>query len=587
MNTKKTIRKAAAVGLAAITLGACGAVTFQAPANVVNAASVTAATFSLNKSEVTLGVGENFDLTLAGGKAIAETSFNAGSTSKKIAYFDFKQGLKAIAPGKATISIVSKSGAKATCKVTVKNAPEKITVSPDKLTLGVGEVKEVSSSVNSGAASQTRNYRVNDTSIIQQIPTSWNFKFKATKTGTGVIMASTYNYKSDACIVTVKPAPTKVSVTKTSMTLGVGETASIGSYLNDGAASSQRTYRTSDSSVIRMTKTNWTGVFKAVKPGVAWVTVKTHNGKEASCKITVKPAPTSVKITKSALSMGVGETSSLGSNLNNGAAASKRTFRSSAPSVVKMTKTNWTGEFQAVKTGVAWVTVRTYNGKESSCKITVKSAPTWIKTNKKTITMNVGDTATVSSYVNEGAASMKRTYASVDSSIVKMTQTNWEGKFKALKPGITYVSVKSYNGKMNWCKVIVKGGSLSASAQKEQDIIELINDTRVDMGIAPLKTDSKASSAARCKAQDLYDTNYLSMYSSKYGSIEQILKKYNVSFSDGYVQIGVNYKSVSAFFDYMYRASSSAAVINSKFDRVGAGFAGNSTNSGWTVFFIK
>ena len=573
MNTKKTFRKAAAVGLAAVTLGACGAVTFQAPADVVNAASVTAATFSLNKSEVTLGVGENFNLTLSGGKAIAETSFNAGSTSKKIAYFDFKQGLKAIAPGKATISIVSKSGAKATCKVTVKNAPDKITVSPEKLTLGVGEVKEVSSSVNSGAASQTRNYRVNDTSIIQQIPTSWNFKFKTLKTGTGVIMASTYNYKSDACIVTVKPAPTKVSVTKTSMTLGVGETASIGSYLNDGAASSQRTYRTSDSSVIRMTKTNWTGVFKAVKPGVAWVTVKTHNGKEASCKITVKPAPTSVKITKSALSMGVGETSSLGSNLNNGAAASKRTYRSSAPSVVKMTKTNWTGEFQAVKTGVAWVTVRTYNGKESSCKITVKSAPTWIKTNKKTITMNVGDTATVSSYVNEGAASMKRTYASVDSSIVKMTQTNWEGKFKALKPGITYVSVKSYNGK--------------TSAQHEQDIIELVNDTRVDMGIAPLKTDTKASSAARCKAQDLYDTKNLSMYSSKYGSIEQILKKYNVSFADGYVQIGVNYKSVSAFFDYMYRASSSAAILNSKFDRIGAGFVGNSTRSGWTVFFIK
>ena len=38
-----------------------------------------------------------------------------------------------------------------------------------------------------------------------------------------------------------------------------------------------------------------------------------------------------------------------------------------------MTKTNWTGEFQAVGNGTAWITGRTYNGKEASCKIVVKA----------------------------------------------------------------------------------------------------------------------------------------------------------------------------------------------------------------------
>ena len=85
----------------------------------------------------------------------------------------------------------------------------------------------------------------------------------------------------------MKKAPDKITLTKGVLTLGVGEKYTLGSSVNDGAASSQRTYRTSNSSVVKMTKTNWTGEFKAVKKGVAYITVRTYNGKEASCKVTV------------------------------------------------------------------------------------------------------------------------------------------------------------------------------------------------------------------------------------------------------------------------------------------------------------
>ena len=120
-----------------------------------------------------------------------------------------------------------------------------------------------------------------------------------------------------------------------------------------------------------MTKTNWTGDFVGVKPGVAYVTVRSYNGKEHSCKVTVKPAPKSVTISKKTLTMKVGQTATLSCWTNDGAGCATRTFRTSNSSIVKMTKTNWTGSFKAMKPGVAWVTVRTYNGKESSCKVTV------------------------------------------------------------------------------------------------------------------------------------------------------------------------------------------------------------------------
>ena len=120
-----------------------------------------------------------------------------------------------------------------------------------------------------------------------------------------------------------------------------------------------------------MTKTNWTGSFKAVKPGTAWVTVRLYNGLEKSCRITVKKAPTWVGLNKSSITLKVGQTGSVNAYIASDAGCATRTYRTSNSSIVKMTRTNGTGEFKAMKKGVAWVTVRTYNGKEKSCKITV------------------------------------------------------------------------------------------------------------------------------------------------------------------------------------------------------------------------
>ena len=127
-------------------------------------------------------------------------------------------------------------------------------------------------------------------------------------------------------------------------------------------------WRTSSSKIVTV---DGSGNIKAAGTGTAWVTGKNSSGLENSCRITVKNAPSKVTISKNTLTLGVGETFTLSSTVPNGSAASKRTFRTSNSSVVKMTNTNWTGSFRAVKPGTAYVTVRTYNGKESSCKITV------------------------------------------------------------------------------------------------------------------------------------------------------------------------------------------------------------------------
>ena len=239
-----------------------------------------------------------------------------------------------------------------------------------------------------------------------------------------------------------------VFLNTSTMSLGKGETTKLTATGGNGGIK----WRTSNSKIITVDQK---GNVKAVNNGTAWVTAKGNNGQEKSCKITVKNAPTKVTLTKGILTIGVGEKYSVNSGVNNGAAAAKRTYRTSNSSIVKMTRTDWQGDFVGVKPGVAYVTVRTYNGKESTCKVTVKAAPTSVTISKKSMTMKVGQTASLSCSVPSNAGCATRTYRTSNSSVIKMTKTNWTGEFKAMKPGVAWVTVRTYNGKESSCKITV------------------------------------------------------------------------------------------------------------------------------------
>ena len=245
---------------------------------------------------------------------------------------------------------------------------EKVNISKTAVTLGKGEKFSLTATaLPSDAAGRTITW----TSSNNNVAKVSGGQITAVSNGTATITAKTSNGKNAKCTVTVKNAPTKITLTKGILTLGVGEKFTVGSGINDGAGCAKRTYRTSNSSIVKMTRTDWNGDFYGVKPGVAYVTVKTYNGKESTCKVTVKSAPASVTISKKTLTLKVGQTATLSCSVPSNAGCATRTFRTSNSNVVKMTKTNWTGSFKAMKKGTAYVTVRTYNGKESACKITV------------------------------------------------------------------------------------------------------------------------------------------------------------------------------------------------------------------------
>ena len=357
------------------------------------------------------------------------------------------------AVGSYTVKIAGINGYYGTSTVSYKILAVAKTIKLDKAstTLGVNESITLKATTDPAAAASNATWKSSNAAVV----TVSKGKITAKKAGSATITV-TSGKVSATCKVTVKAAPSKVSLTKTAITLGVGETYSLGSSIPANTAAATRTYSSSNGSVVKMTKTSWTGQFKAMKVGTAKVTVKLYNGKTASCTVTVKKAPTKVTLTKTSVTLGVGESFSLGSSIPSGTAAAKRTYSSSNKSVVKMTKTDWTGNFTAVKVGTAKVTVKLYNGKTASCTVTVKKAPASVKLNKGNLTLKVGQTASVSAVLPTGTAAAKRTYRSSNSSVVKMTKTDWTGTFKAMKPGTAYVTVQLYNGKKASIKVTVK-----------------------------------------------------------------------------------------------------------------------------------
>ena len=107
---------------------------------------------------------------------------------------------------------------------------------------------------------------------------------------------------------------------------------------------------------------------RALKVGTAKITVKTDNGKLASATITVKPAPTKVKLSKTKATLGVKEKLTLKVTLPRNT-ASALTWTSSKPKVASVDQK---GNVRALKKGTAVITVKTFNGKTAKVTVTVK-----------------------------------------------------------------------------------------------------------------------------------------------------------------------------------------------------------------------
>ena len=270
--------------------------------------------------------------------------------------------------GETDLKVWTDNGKYDMCRVIVyENKPTSIDL-PSTLSLEVGKSKTLTPTVVPSDAVYTLSWSSSNTSVAT---VSQSGVVTAKATGATIITVRTDNGKSDDCLVTVTQSavsPTSVSVTPTSLSLEVNQTANLTATVYPSNATTSLTWSSSNTNVAKVSG----GKVTAVGAGSCVITVKTSNGKSATCNVTVaEPVvnPTSVYVSPSSLSLEVNETANLTATVYPSNATTSLTWSTSNSSVAKVTD----GKVTAVGAGTCKITVKTSNGKSASCNVTVKS----------------------------------------------------------------------------------------------------------------------------------------------------------------------------------------------------------------------
>lgn len=257
-------------------------------------------------------------------------------------------------------------------------------------------------------------------------------------------------------LISTTTAPTSIYLNQTSLTLGAGESYTLTKSVYPYNASTSYTWSSSNTSVAAVSN----GKVTAKKSGTANITVKTSNGKTATCKVTVKPAPTSVKTNPASVTLGVGEKYTISESTNSGtyANASNLKWSTSNSSVATVTKGSGNKATVTAKgVGTAYVKITLYNGKTAQCKVTVKPAPTSVKSYPASVTLGKGENYTIAAGTNSGSWSTIYTWSSSNNSVATVTGTTAnKAKITAKGTGTATITIRTFNGKTATCKVTVK-----------------------------------------------------------------------------------------------------------------------------------
>jgi len=234
-----------------------------------------------------------------------------------------------------------------------------------------------------------------------------------------------------------------VKLNKTSLTLGVGQGYTLKATQNTNASLKWKSGSTAVAAV------STAGKITAKKAGTSKITVTASNGKTASCAVTVKPAPSSVKLSKTSASMAVGSTLTLTVSLSPSGTAAGRSWKSGNTAVLTVDSA---GKITAKKAGTTTVTVTTHNGKKASCTVKVLAQPTSVRLDKSSAKLGVGQSLTLKATLAPSGASAAKSWKSSNSAVVSVSSA---GKITGKKTGKATVTVTTANGKTASCAVTV------------------------------------------------------------------------------------------------------------------------------------
>ena len=197
-------------------------------------------------------------------------------------------------PGTAVVQAISSRGDVVEITVNISDGDATIELNETEITIYEGETYKLEAIINSkydDVEHEVKWSRQNESYYYENISIDQNGLVTGLRVGAATVTATLPNGNSATCKITVKQTVpiTSIRLNKTSMSLKVGQTATLKAYIGPPEATYDKTI-TWKSSKPEVATVDENGNIEAKSAGETTITATTTNGIEATCKITVEEA---------------------------------------------------------------------------------------------------------------------------------------------------------------------------------------------------------------------------------------------------------------------------------------------------------
>ena len=374
--------------------------------------------------------------------------------------------------GTAYVRVTTYNGVQGIVRVKVWDKPKRLFMSSSNIQLGVDMTERIlvmiwlsnsSNFIYTSSDGKAVGAFSTDNPLVATVDSAGNVT-GVTKGETTLRFTTTTGLQI-AARVTVLSAPTSLSISKESTTLGVGMTETlttkVGAYEMGAIA-----FSSSNEDVATVDKN---GKVTAKKAGDAIITAETKSASGAmlyaACRVTVLPAPDKIEAEFTYMNVAINGSVQMNvkySYQDTDNCMGTITYMSSKSSVAKVSAT---GVITGVAAGNAIIRAQLQNGLYVDCNVTVRKKPTSVLLSASNVELGVDQTYKLYGRIYYSGGSFLYTagdtsiakFESSDSSILTIAS---DGTVTALKPGTAYVRLYTYNGKGGGtlCKFTVKPG---------------------------------------------------------------------------------------------------------------------------------
>lgn len=387
--------------------------------------------YSVDTSAITIKIDETAQIEVEGKeKVLSKLTYQ--TEDKKIATVDKNGKVTGVSVGK-TFIYVGKDGKKEH-KITVKvnTNKEALILETENITVRKDETAQIK--VKNVLKDDVFTYTSNneDVATVDQ-----EGLITGIHGGTTNIIVKESDGRTVKAKVTVESDEVLIeSITLTPQTIAIGEQITLKPSYEPANAVAIFKYESSNDKVAEVDEN---GVVTGIKDGSATITVKSHNGKKATAKITVDQ-DLAAKITLSGCqNVVIGTPVTLTVNYEPDTAKSKVTWTSSNESIATVSSGKITGKAP----GKATITATTANGKKAICNVTVSpTAVSLLKASVSSVTLDQKATKKVSVSFEPSSASKYYTVA-WKSSNTNVARVDGEGNITAVNPGTATITASA------------------------------------------------------------------------------------------------------------------------------------------------